>query len=176
MLFPRGNSIMWLSYSHVEVQSSDFLIPMWKFNHVTFLSPRGNSIMWLSYSPRVFFLQKYCGPPVQRTRGHFQPDSMVGLSHLLVPEETPQISTGDFHEQTGRRHMLGGTEGHLRTQGVGARNDSQVNHVFLYPTCSTVTWSNSFRLWRYGRWQKVFIDDRLPQKNGEYCYARSVYT
>ncbi len=28
------------------------------------------------------------------------------------------------------------------------------------------------RIWRYGHWQSVYIDDRLPQKNGSYVYAR----
>ena len=28
------------------------------------------------------------------------------------------------------------------------------------------------RVWRYGKWQTVFIDDRLPQRKGQYCYAR----
>jgi len=28
------------------------------------------------------------------------------------------------------------------------------------------------KLWRYGDWVTVYIDDRLPQKNGSYCYAR----
>ena len=27
------------------------------------------------------------------------------------------------------------------------------------------------RLWRYGHWQSVYIDDRLPQRNGQYVYA-----
>jgi calpain len=29
------------------------------------------------------------------------------------------------------------------------------------------------RLWRYGQWVSVFIDDRLPQRRGAYCYAHS---
>lgn len=28
------------------------------------------------------------------------------------------------------------------------------------------------RIWRYGHWQEVYIDDRLPQRAGSYCYAR----
>ena len=28
------------------------------------------------------------------------------------------------------------------------------------------------RVWRYGHWVTVYIDDRLPQRNGAYCYAR----
>jgi len=28
------------------------------------------------------------------------------------------------------------------------------------------------KIWRYGHWVSVYIDDRLPQKKGGYCYAR----
>ena len=28
------------------------------------------------------------------------------------------------------------------------------------------------RLWRYGKWETVIIDDRLPQKKNNYVYAR----
>ncbi len=27
-------------------------------------------------------------------------------------------------------------------------------------------------MWRYGHWQSVYIDDRLPQRGGGYVYAR----
>lgn len=43
---------------------------------------------------------------------------------------------------------------------------TQVLHGEGYTGCIKVN------MWQFGKWQSIIIDDRIPQRNGKYCYSR----
>ncbi|XP_023323290.1 calpain clp-1 [Eurytemora carolleeae] len=90
----------------------------------------------------------------------------------LVPE--PHI----FVDGTSRRDVVQGVLGDcwlLSTcAALAKREDLLYRVVDPHQTLYGPEYTGMIRIniWRYGRWVTVIIDDRIPQKNGSYCYAR----
>jgi len=91
--------------------------------------------------------------------------------HELVAE--PEI----FVDGTSRRDVLQGILGDcwlLSTCAALAKREDLLQRVIdpqqklFGPGYTGVIRIN---IWRYGSWTPVYIDDRLPQKNGKYCFA-----
>ncbi|XP_059080001.1 calpain clp-1-like [Tigriopus californicus] len=117
--------------------------------------------------------------PAQPSSLFFSPKSISELESYTWKRpyqlsKTPQL----YVDGTSRRDVLQGSLGDcwlLSTCAAVAKREDLLHRV-ISPTQvlfgPEYTGLIRLNMWRFGKWQTIIIDDRLPQRNGKYCYSR----